>query len=107
MYFSELLGQALLSFGAPTEWMVATQSAPPRMRVKTSVSTRVIRCMLTTTYAESVISTPYRASGESIGPIENGMTYMVWPRIEPAKCGARSSFMAAGAIQLLVGPASA
>ena len=39
--------------------------------------------MLTATYGESVISTPIWASGEPIGPIEKGITYIVRPRIEP------------------------
>ena len=42
--------------------------------------TRVMMCMLQTTYGLSVISTPIFAIGEPIGPIENGMTYMVRPR---------------------------
>ena len=33
-------------------------------------------CMDTTTYGESVISTPICASGDPTGPIENGTTYM-------------------------------
>ena len=36
-----------------------------------------------TTYAESVISTPNIGDSASSGPMQNGMTYMVRPRIEP------------------------
>ena len=35
-----------------------------------------------------------------------GMTYIVRPRIEPAKTSSRMPFICAGAIQLLSGPAS-
>ena len=45
---------------------------------------RVMMRMLTTTYGESVISTPQRASGESIGPMQYGTTYIVRPFIQPA-----------------------
>src|SRR3954468_2828790 len=41
------------------------------------------------------------------GPMENGTTYMVRPRIEPSKSLRRVSFISAGSRQLLVGPASA
>ena len=51
--------------------------------------------------------TPSRESGEPSGPIENGMTYIVRPRMAPAKRGASVSRMAVGSAQLLVGPASA
>ena len=44
---------------------------------------RVIVRMLTATYAESVSSTPMCAIGEPSGPIENGTTYIVRPRIAP------------------------
>src|SRR5215471_1149301 len=45
--------------------------------------------------------------GEPIGPMLNGTTYMVRPRIEPANSRSSVARMAAGSIQLLVGPASA
>ena len=51
--------------------------------------------------------TPSRASGEPIGPIENGTTYIVRPRMQPAKSGSRIARIASGALQLFVGPASA
>ena len=45
--------------------------APSRsMRASASAPMRVINRMLATTYGESVISTPQRASGESIGPMQ-------------------------------------
>ena len=36
-----------------------------------------------TTYAESVISTPSLGRSADSGPMQNGMTYMVRPRIDP------------------------
>ncbi len=67
---------------------------------------RVMIRMLTTTYGESVSCTPMCAIGEPIGPIENGITYIVRPRMQPRKSGSRRSFISRGATQLLVGPAS-
>ena len=40
------------------------------------------------------------------GPIENGTTYMVRPRIEPLNRPVRRARISAGSFQLLVGPAS-
>ncbi len=67
---------------------------------------RVMIRMLTTTYGESVSCTPMCAMGEPIGPIENGITYIVRPRIEPRNSGSSRSFISRGASQLFVGPAS-
>ena len=41
-----------------------------------------------------------------IGPMQNGITYMVRPRMQPSKISASVSCISPGAIQLLVGPAS-
>ena len=46
---------------------------------------RVIVAHDAATYAESVSSTPMCAIGEPSGPIENGTTYIVRPRIAPPK----------------------
>ena len=46
------------------------------------------------------------AIGLPIGPIENGTTYIVRPRMQPSKRPPRMPRISAGAIQLLVGPAS-
>ena len=54
------------------------------------------------------------AIGEPSGPIENGTTYIVRPRMQPRKSGGvpsappccSSARISAGAVQLLVGPAS-
>ena len=47
------------------------------------------------------------AIGEPSGPIENGTTYIVRPRIEPRKRSVSVSRISSGSRQLLVGPASA
>ncbi len=44
--------------------------------------------------------------GEPRGPIENGMTYIVRPRIEPRKRSVSVARISSGSCQLLVGPAS-
>ena len=44
---------------------------------------RVMIRIDTATYGESVSCTPMWAMGEPSGPIENGTTYIVRPRIEP------------------------
>ena len=67
---------------------------------------RVMVRMLTTTYGLSLISTPIWAIGEPIGPMENGITYIVRPRMQPSNSPASVWRISAGAIQLLVGPAS-
>ena len=62
--------------------------------------------MFTTTYGESVNSTPSSAMCEPSGPIENGITYMVRPRMLPSNKPLRVSRISDGSCQLLVGPAS-
>jgi hypothetical protein len=71
---------------------------------------RVMVRMETATYAESVISTPIADSGEPSGPMQNGTTYMVRPRIEPRNmpCSpAKIRRISDGSFQWFVGPASA
>ena len=58
------------------------------------------------TYGESVISTPSWDIGEPSGPMQNGTTYMVRPAMQPANRPEKVARISAGAIQLLVGPAS-
>ncbi len=67
---------------------------------------RVMIFMFTTTYGESEISTPMWEIVEPTGPMLNGMTYIVRPRMQPSNFGLRRAFILSGAIQLLVGPAS-
>ncbi len=63
-------------------------------------------CMDTTTYSESVISTPSFGSTAANGPMQNGITYIVRPRMLPRYSSVMMTFMSSGSIQLLVGPAS-
>src|ERR1700693_4823240 len=67
---------------------------------------RVMMRILTATYAESDSSTPMCAIGESSGPIENGITYIVRPRMLPDISPLMVRRISAGSVQLLVGPAS-
>ncbi len=50
--------------------------------------------------------TPTCAIGEPSGPIENGTTYIVRPRMEPRKSSVSVSRISEGSAQLFVGPAS-
>src|SRR5262249_45116266 len=68
---------------------------------------RVMIRMEATTYALSVISTPNIGFLALSGPMQNGITYIVRPRMLPWYSAVISRFISAGAIQLLVGPASA
>ncbi len=63
-------------------------------------------CMEAATYAESVTWTPGWEIAEPSGPMQNGITYMVRPAMQPANSPAKLACICAGAIQLLVGPAS-
>src|SRR5579885_3654721 len=111
MYFvSALQGQAT-SFcpgarGAPTECKHGTKLPLYPRALTTSLPMRVIMRMLTTTYGESVISIPMCESGEPIGPMLKGTTYIVLPRMDPSNNRLRVAFICSGSIQLLFGPAS-
>ena len=67
---------------------------------------RVITFIETTTYSESVISTPSLGSSAPSGPMQNGTTHMVRPRMQPRYSSVMVDRISAGSIQLLVGPAS-
>ncbi len=67
---------------------------------------RVMMRMETTTYSESVISTPSFGSSAPRGPMQKGTTYMVRPRMLPRYRSVMRVRISAGSIQLLVGPAS-
>ena len=110
MYFcSRLHGHELSAWpgasGRPTEWTHGTKSPSPSTS-STLRPMRVIIRMLTTTYGESVISTPMCAIGEPSGPILNGTMYIVRPRMQPSNRPSNVSFISRGWTQLLVGPAS-
>ena len=91
MYFvSGLHGQATSSWspsasGAPTVCMQGTNSASSPSTSYTLRPMRVMIFMFTTTYGESVISTPICAMSEPSGPMLNGITYIVRPRMHPVE----------------------
>src|SRR4051794_16285357 len=96
------------SSGAPTECSAGTNRSPagPSNSGSTDAPIRVMIFIETTTYSESVISTPRNGSSAVIGPMQNGMTYMVRPRMHPRYSSVIVAFISAGAHQLLVTPAS-
>src|SRR6476659_3441445 len=95
------------SSGAPTECMAGTNCGSLQSASRTFEPMRAMTRIETTTYSESVISTPNIGASASIGPMQNGMTYMVRPRMHPRYSSVMTDFISAGSIQLLVGPASA
>ncbi len=110
MYFSSLHGHATScspgASGAPTECTVLTHGAPAAISRSTSVPTRVMMPIEVTAYALSVTCTPMCERGPPTGPIENGTTYIVRPRMLPSNRGVIVARISAGATQLFVGPAS-
>ena len=57
---------------------------------------RVMIRIETATYGESVSWTPISAIGEPSGPMLNGTTYIVWPRMLPLNFSFSSSRISAG-----------
>src|SRR4051812_7809951 len=110
MYFSSLHGHGTSfcpgSSGAPTECRQGTYLASVPILASTSAPVRAMIRIDATTYAESVISTPNIGFSAVSGPMQNGTTYSVRPRIEQRYSSVISAFICAGSIQLLVGPAS-
>ena len=92
--------------GAPTECTAFTNDPDSSIARKAGVPIRVMIRIETTTYGESVISTPSWEIGLPSGPMQNGTTYMVRPAMHPAKISAKVWRISPGAIQLFVGPAS-
>src|ERR1700733_4746962 len=92
--------------GAPTEWRHGTNSPSEPSTSRAPRPIRVMMRMDTATYGESVISTPMWAMDDPSGPIENGTTYMVRPRMHPRNSSVSVSRISVGSCQLLVGPAS-
>ena len=92
--------------GAPMECRQGTYSPSVPSASITLTPTRVMMCMLHTTYGLSVTSMPIFDIGEPSGPMENGITYIVRPAIHPWYSGSIVCLSSAGATQLLVGPAS-
>src|SRR5574344_3163828 len=104
-------GQMPLSFspllsGLPTECIHGTNVPFLPIVSRTFVPMRVMIFMLQTTYAESVISTPFLEMSEPSGPMQNGITYMVRPCIQPLYRPVIVALSSLGSIQLFVGPAS-
>src|SRR5262245_24710446 len=95
------------SSGAPIECSAGTKSAPSPIASRTAVPIRVMIRIEATTYGLSVISTPNIGFSAVSGPMQNGMTYIVRPRMLPRYSSVMVAFISAGATQLLVGPASA
>src|ERR1043166_7045805 len=91
--------------GIPTECRHFVNSPSPSASMALS-PIRVMIFILTATYGESDNCTPNCEMGDPNGPIQNGMTYIVRPFIAPSNFGFKRAFISAGAIQLLVGPAS-
>src|SRR5829696_3788863 len=94
------------SSGAPTEWTQGTKSPSAPSASSAPWPMRVMIRIEHATYAESVSWTPTCDLSEPSGPIENGTTYIVRPRIVPSNSPLSSSRISSGARQLFVGPAS-
>lgn len=99
--------------GAPRVCTALTKAPSVPSSSSTGRPIRVIVRIDTATYAESVISTPIADSGEPSGPMQNGTTYIVRPRIDPLNSPpspfwpVKTARISAGAFQWFVGPASA
>ncbi len=110
MYFVSLHGHGTsaspASSGAPRECSALTKNPSSPIFSSAALPMRVIVRIETTTYSESVISTPSLGSSAPSGPMQNGTTYMVRPRIDPRYRSVMMPRISAGSIQLFVGPAS-
>src|SRR4051794_18601113 len=106
MYFSSLHGHAAVLLGAPTECRQGTKSPSSPRQSSAGLPMRVMIRIETATYGESVSWTPISAIGDPSGPMLNGTTYIVWPRMLPRNFSVSSSRISAGSRQWLVGPAS-
>src|ERR671933_1093866 len=87
--------------------MQGTYAASSPIASSTFVPIRAMTRIETTTYSESVSSTPNIGFSASTGPMQKGMTYIVRPRMQPRYSSVITAFISPGSIQLLVGPASA
>src|SRR4051794_4943840 len=106
MYFSSLHGHADVLLGAPTECRHGTKAPSSPRQSRAGLPMRVMIRIETATYGESVSWIPISAIGEPSGPMLNGTTYIVRPRIAPLNLSRRTPRMSSGSRQLLVGPAS-
>src|SRR5882762_8016964 len=109
--FSALQGHGTSSApsasGMPTECTHGTNTPSEPSASSAPWPMRVMMRMLTATYGESVSCTPTWLLSEPSGPVENGTTYMVRPRIAPANSSFSVSLISEGSRQLFVGPAPA
>ena len=71
------------SSGAPMECSALTKKPSSPILSSAALPIRVIVRIETTTYSESVISTPSLGSSAPSGPMQNGTTHRVRPRIHP------------------------
>src|SRR5437588_11778458 len=92
--------------GAPTECRHGMNSPSSPSASSASCPILVMIRIDAATYVESVSCTPMYEIGEPIGPIENGTTYIVRPRIEPRNRPVTVSRISPGSVQWLVGRAS-
>ena len=110
MYLTGLHGHGTSAWpgasGAPTECTHRTNDPLFSIARSAAVPIRVMIRIETATYGESVISTPSWEMSLPSGPMQNGTTYMVRPRMHPSKISPNVLRISSGAIQLLVGPAS-
>src|SRR5579884_3545597 len=110
MYLVSLHGHATSAWpgsnGAPTVCTAGTEKPSSPIASSAALPMRVMIFIEITTYGESVISTPRAEIDEPSGPMQNGTTYIVRPRMQPSNSGRSVSRISPGAIQLLVGPAS-
>ena len=111
MYLVSLHGHGTSAWpstrGAPTVCTAGTKKPSSPICSSAGVPMRVMIFIDVTTYGLSVISTPSWEMGEPSGPMQKGTTYIVRPRMQPANSGSSVARISSGAIQLLVGPASA
>src|SRR5919205_618082 len=94
------------SSGAPRECMAGTNGRSEPIASRMREPMRAMTRIETTTYSESVSSTPNIGLSASTGPMQNGMTYMVRPRMQPRYSSVIVARIRAGSIQLFVGPAT-
>jgi hypothetical protein len=110
MYLVSLHGQATsgspAASGLPTECTAGTKKPSSPMASRAAFPIRVMIFIEMTTYGESVISTPSAEMFDPSGPMQNGTTYIVRPAMLPSNNPLRVPRISAGAVQLLVGPAS-
>src|SRR5205085_4956085 len=110
MYFVSLHGHGTSDSpgpsGLPTECTAGTKNPSVPRASSAALPIRVMTRIDTATYAESVISTPKAEIRDPSGPMQNGTTYIVRPRMQPLKRPFNVDRISAGAVQLFVGPAS-